>query len=75
MWPELESNQRHKDFQSSALPSELPSHKKYSQKHSILAYFLQPIFNKYLRLRFFRVLRGQNYHILHDIHSFFHLKI
>jgi hypothetical protein len=23
MWPELESNQRHKDFQSSALPTEL----------------------------------------------------
>ena len=22
-WPELESNQRHKDFQSSALPTEL----------------------------------------------------
>jgi hypothetical protein len=24
-WPELESNQRHKDFQSSALPTELSS--------------------------------------------------
>jgi hypothetical protein len=23
LWPELESNQRHKDFQSSALPTEL----------------------------------------------------
>jgi hypothetical protein len=26
-WPELESNQRHKDFQSSALPSELSGHR------------------------------------------------
>src|SRR5690606_24958797 len=26
MWPELESNQRHKDFQSSALPTELSGH-------------------------------------------------
>ena len=26
-WPELESNQRHKDFQSSALPTELSGHK------------------------------------------------
>ena len=26
MWPELESNQRHEDFQSSALPTELSSH-------------------------------------------------
>ena len=25
-WPELESNQRHKDFQSSALPPELSGH-------------------------------------------------
>ena len=25
-WPELESNQRHKDFQSSALPTELSGH-------------------------------------------------
>ena len=28
MWPELESNQRHKDFQSSALPTELSGQKK-----------------------------------------------
>jgi hypothetical protein len=27
-WPELESNQRHKDFQSSALPSELSGHRE-----------------------------------------------
>ena len=27
-WLGPESNQRHKDFQSSALPTELPSHKK-----------------------------------------------
>ena len=27
-WPELESNQRHKDFQSSALPTELSGHEK-----------------------------------------------
>jgi hypothetical protein len=26
-WPELESNQRHKDFQSSALPTELSGQK------------------------------------------------
>ncbi len=26
-WPELESNQRHKDFQSSALPTELSGHR------------------------------------------------
>ena len=26
IWPELESNQRHKDFQSSALPTELSGH-------------------------------------------------
>ena len=28
-WPELESNQRHKDFQSSALPTELSGHKMF----------------------------------------------
>jgi hypothetical protein len=27
IWPELESNQRHKDFQSSALPTELSGQK------------------------------------------------
>jgi hypothetical protein len=27
VWPELELNQRHKDFQSSALPTELPGRK------------------------------------------------
>ncbi len=26
IWPEPESNRRHKDFQSSALPTELPGH-------------------------------------------------
>ena len=30
-WPELESNQRHKDFQSSALPTELSSHYEKGQ--------------------------------------------
>ena len=25
-WPETELNRRHKDFQSSALPTELPGH-------------------------------------------------
>ena len=25
-WPEVESNHRHEDFQSSALPTELPGH-------------------------------------------------
>ncbi len=29
MWPEQESNQRHIDFQSIALPTELSGHKKY----------------------------------------------
>ena len=29
-WPETESNCRHKDFQSSALPTELPGHKEES---------------------------------------------
>ena len=28
VWPELESNQRHKDFQSSALPTELSGQEK-----------------------------------------------
>lgn len=31
-WPELESNQRHKDFQSSALPTELSGHEE--RKHT-----------------------------------------
>ena len=29
MWLRAESNHRHKDFQSSALPTELRSHEKY----------------------------------------------
>ena len=28
MWERTESNRRHEDFQSSALPTELPSHQK-----------------------------------------------
>ena len=31
-WPELESNQRHKDFQSSALPTELSGHRNKARK-------------------------------------------
>lgn len=31
-WPELELNQRHKDFQSSALPTELSGHANESRK-------------------------------------------
>ena len=27
-WPEVESNHRHEDFQSSALPTELSGHKR-----------------------------------------------
>ena len=30
-WPELESNQRHKDFQSSALPTELSGHERRNE--------------------------------------------
>jgi hypothetical protein len=30
-WLGPESNQRHKDFQSSALPTELPSHKNFTE--------------------------------------------
>lgn len=37
-WPELESNQRHKDFQSSALPTELSGQMK-AQAYST-SYFL-----------------------------------
>ncbi len=32
-WPELESNQRHKDFQSSALPTELSGHRMLCKLH------------------------------------------
>ena len=31
-WPELESNQRHKDFQSSALPTELSGQNGYEER-------------------------------------------
>ena len=35
-WPETESDRRHKDFQSSALPTELSGHKKnYARKNVI----------------------------------------
>ncbi len=37
-WPELESNQRHKDFQSSALPTELSGQRRNGQ-HSQSADF------------------------------------
>ena len=42
IWPELESNQRHKDFQSSALPTELSGHKN----HASIA--LRGLFKQYL---------------------------
>lgn len=37
-WPELESNQRHKDFQSSALPTELSGHKSKQDRAIALFY-------------------------------------
>ena len=34
-WPELESNQRHKDFQSFALPTELSGHQERVIKREV----------------------------------------
>ena len=42
IWPELESNQRHKDFQSSALPTELSGHK--SKKDRERRFFSQGVY-------------------------------
>lgn len=39
MWPELESNQRHKDFQSSALPTELSGHKEEKRHLKVIDLF------------------------------------
>ena len=35
-WPGTESNRRHEDFQSSALPTELPGHEKKKQNNVIV---------------------------------------
>ncbi len=39
-WPEPDLNRRHKDFQSSALPTELPSH-NHADKIDDFGFYLQ----------------------------------
>lgn len=47
-WPELESNQRHKDFQSSALPTELSGQVR-KEKDSQYDHFSATLFSIYFQ--------------------------
>jgi hypothetical protein len=57
MWPDLESNQGHKDFQSFALPTELPGHVvikaiKMSYVKLILIVYYYKVCNNFVMLSF-----------------------
>ena len=62
-WPEPESNRRHKDFQSSALPTELPSHRLEAIYGRVLRNLAQGVFAVYAD------------HVFDNFNRFIHLKI
>src|SRR4030095_4827080 len=54
MWPGTESNCRHEDFQSSALPTELPGHK--SETGILLKSIRESRFRRFAGKRFYFLL-------------------
>src|SRR4029434_9810973 len=59
MWPGTESNCRHEDFQSSALPTELPGHK--SETGILLKCIRESRFRRFAGKRFYFLLDEINH--------------
>ena len=85
MWPELESNQRHKDFQSSALPTELSGHQEVSslgghcmkkdERDDNDPFHSRTIESAYRLMVRFPCFLLEDDHIFHNIDSFIQLNI